>query len=139
MARKICKICDLDKPLVDFVLDKACSGGRKGHCRSCRNERKRNRYRTNPQFKQRELDKHKCSRYDITQNELTELRVVSDSLCMICGVDDSEYVNGLHLDHCHITGKVRGLLCSPCNVGLGQFKDSSDLLQLASIYLETHS
>ena len=41
-----------------------------------------------------------------------------------------------HIDHCHKTGKVRGILCSECNTGLGKFKDSIELLQKAIEYLK---
>jgi hypothetical protein len=41
----------------------------------------------------------------------------------------------LAIDHCHKTGKIRGLLCKNCNQGLGQFKDNIDLLLSAAKYL----
>lgn len=44
-----------------------------------------------------------------------------------------------HLDHCHITGKIRGFLCSNCNTGLGLFKDNINLLESAIKYLRTHN
>jgi hypothetical protein len=44
----------------------------------------------------------------------------------------------LHIDHCHITGKIRGLLCHLCNRGIGLFRERSDLLQAAIKYLESH-
>jgi len=45
-------------------------------------------------------------------------------------------VGGLVVDHCHVSGKVRGLLCSECNLGLGKFKDSLNKLRKAVSYLE---
>jgi hypothetical protein len=38
----------------------------------------------------------------------------------------------MHVDHCHITGKVRALVCRPCNTGMGMFKDDDVLLQAAA-------
>ncbi len=54
-----------------------------------------------------------------------------NSCCAICG----ERVKIMHLDHCHKTKKLRGVLCIHCNAGLGQFKDSPSLLLSAVYYL----
>lgn len=53
--------------------------------------------------------------------------------CAICGVSPDK----LYLDHCHTTGKIRGLLCSSCNTGLGMFKDHTGNLRSAADYLES--
>lgn len=58
--------------------------------------------------------------------------------CAICA---EELIAGkhTHTDHCHRTGKVRGMLCATCNVGLGHFKDDPARLRAAAHYLEAHS
>lgn len=61
--------------------------------------------------------------------------------CMICGksaksISMSNSTRVLGLDHCHKSGKIRGLLCGNCNVGLGHFKDNIWLLYNAIIYLQ---
>lgn len=43
-----------------------------------------------------------------------------------------------HIDHCHNTGKVRGVLCDLCNKGLGHFKDNQQFLENAIMYLRKH-
>ncbi len=60
--------------------------------------------------------------------------------CLIC--NDLPTASGhrskrLHIDHNHITGKFRGLLCSRCNVAVGFFRDNTELLKKATVYLET--
>jgi len=57
--------------------------------------------------------------------------------CAICShVFDIKYKKNIHVDHCHRTGKVRGLLCSLCNAGLGNFKDNQEFLRNAASYLD---
>lgn len=56
--------------------------------------------------------------------------------CGICQIEADLLKECLHIDHCHTTGKVRGLLCRSCNLGLGFFRDSPELMNNASLYLE---
>ena len=57
-----------------------------------------------------------------------------------CAICKGQNMDGkrLAVDHCHSTGKIRGLLCSNCNNGLGRFKDDHGLLEAALIYLKSH-
>lgn len=55
--------------------------------------------------------------------------------CAICKTEINSSVQTLVVDHCHSTGKVRGLLCSKCNSGLGFFDDSINTLKNAIMYL----
>lgn len=58
-------------------------------------------------------------------------------VCAICGNGAEDTQHGLlHVDHCHDKGHVRGLLCSPCNLALGLFRDNPALLRRAAEYLE---
>lgn len=62
--------------------------------------------------------------------------------CAICGKpfpQDGSATRSIHTDHCHDTGRVRGLLCKDCNNGLGNFKDNPDRLRDAASYLDKHS
>lgn len=63
--------------------------------------------------------------------------------CAICGEEETLVQKGkltrLSIDHCHSTGKVRGLLCSRCNHGIGEFRDSPDLLEKAIDYLKQNN
>lgn len=83
-------------------------------------------------------------RYGITELEYQEMLKKQKGCCAICGVDkpipSHNSKDGspqrLAIDHCHETGKVRGLLCFSCNRGIGYLKDSIELLESAIIYLK---
>lgn len=56
--------------------------------------------------------------------------------CMICGSRFNDLCRP-HIDHCHVTGVIRGKLCYRCNVGLGYFKENIDIMKSALRYMET--
>ena len=74
------------------------------------------------------------SEYKIGLTEYELLHFDQQGMCAICG-DRPIGQRPLAVDHCHKTGKVRGLLCHRCNHGLGHFKDSLSLLSSAKNYL----
>jgi hypothetical protein len=94
------------------------------------------------------IDAAKCLRcrmlrkYDINSLLYKRLLNKQKGLCAVCkskeqGRDHrSNKKIKLAVDHCHKTGKIRGLLCGNCNRGLGIFKDSREILQSAIIYLQ---
>lgn len=74
---------------------------------------------------------NRCYQRRITLDQFHAMNESQDFQCAICA-DDSEI---LHIDHCHATGKVRGLLCIRCNTVLGKFADDPSRFQSASEYL----
>lgn len=76
-------------------------------------------------------------RYGITEHQVVELFRHQRGVCAICGEppDTTRKRGGLHIDHDHTTGVVRGLVCESCNLGLGFFKDSPKRLVGAISYL----
>lgn len=71
-------------------------------------------------------------RYGIGFQEFSAMRKKQKNCCEICR---KKFDRTPHVDHSHATGKVRGLLCTVCNTGLGFFKDSKILLRSAANYL----
>jgi hypothetical protein len=77
---------------------------------------------------------------NVDMNEVTynQLRESQDFKCAICNTHESDFSRNQQLvvDHCHSTGRIRGLLCYRCNLGLGNFQDSLDMLLKAVEYLK---
>jgi hypothetical protein len=78
------------------------------------------------------------TKYGITLEEYKEKLLKQQHKCSICGIDEAEETSSLCVDHDHATGKVRDLLCSKCNVGLGMFKENIETLASAISYLNKH-
>ena len=79
--------------------------------------------------------KFKLKKFGITLQDYEDLLTFQASGCTICGKTITENGRLFAIDHDHKTGKVRGLLCSTCNVALGLMKDNPELLNKAIKYL----
>ena len=95
-----------------------------------------------PQWKCQSCE-HLKHEYGINTPQRDQMIVDQDSKCMICfngplTVNKGRHVRMHHavVDHCHETGKVRGILCQSCNVALGNFADDIEILQSAIDYLK---
>lgn len=71
--------------------------------------------------------------FGISLAEYEKMLAEQDGKCAICGQEDQWF--SLAVDHCHGTNRIRGLLCSQCNRGLGLFRDNPDYLDRAADYL----
>ena len=100
-----------------------------------RKARLRSYYKNHQQGKDRIYDRHARKTYGITIEDYRALELAQNGRCAICGGPPTGR-GRLHLDHDHVTGRVRGLLCSACNTGLGGLKDDPSLLHAAIDYLE---
>lgn len=74
--------------------------------------------------------------HGLTLEEFDIMLAAQDGRCAICGRDNpTGRFSQWHIDHCHRTGQIRGILCDSCNRGLGMFKDNVEFLQTAIAYL----
>jgi hypothetical protein len=94
-------------------------------------ERQRAAYAENPEkYKLRRIQ----SVYGMSALQFQALWAKQEGLCAIC-IGALQPGKKCHIDHCHKTGAVRGLLCSNCNTGLGHFRDDASRLLSALDYL----
>lgn len=89
--------------------------------------------RDNPQKKLSQ----RLKQYGLTVDSYERMRNGQSGMCAICLTPPRR--GRLYVDHCHKSGRVRGLLCSDCNLGLGKFNDDADRVLRASKYLEAHA
>ena len=86
----------------------------------------------NPErYKQYQRDYHLLSSYGLTFEEYQQMLQEREDKCDIC----KQVMSKPHVDHCHKTGEIRGLLCAECNHGLGKFGDDTERLLSAVAYL----
>ena len=112
---KRCDTCKEHQPYTEFYNNRYKHDGYASTCKTCskgNSDRKRLHY--------------------------TRLLAEQKGVCKICGITAEENGKDFAVDHCHTTGKVRGLLCNNCNSGVGYFLDSIDTMNKAIEYLKTH-
>ena len=116
---RVCKTCKVTQPLDCFPVYTNSTGqsGRRHKCKTCRNAYN--------------YERKMVTFYGITKEKYDAMYAECAGTCMTCGADDE-----LVIDHCHTTGKVRGLLCHSCNVALGHAKDSATILRNMLTYIE---
>jgi len=143
---KYCKDCKQFKSLDCFTANRQKKDGLNIYCRMCCNKRSihwknGNKSKTAAYKKRyRELNPTEArdytlrSRYGITLDEFNAMFEKQGKRCAVCRSDKSDSKNFV-VDHCHTTGKIRGVLCSYCNRALGMMKDDPELLSKAIIYL----
>jgi hypothetical protein len=137
LTERQCTSCGKTLAINEFPM--ARSRGRHGHSRksSCKSCSKIAQYRCRA-----------LKTYGITADQYDVMLKRQEGRCAICGTDKPrgpiENPNRLRswdffsIDHCHATGKIRGLLCGRCNLSIGLFEDRADLLHAASDYINRH-
>lgn len=144
---KKCGTCGEVKPTTDFYKKKSkgCPHGLRSACIPCTIATTSAYARANPELRkqvyarsaaknptyQREYWLRK--KYGLSMEDWQAMLDSQNGVCAICSLEDKN--GNLHVDHCHATGVIRGLLCGPCNKALGLFRDRTDNLDNAITYL----
>lgn len=155
MIEKMCIGCGITKPLNQYSPTSNSSWT--SRCKQCRclqakqwrvnNPDKAKAIAERAKPKQREYyesgrgkyqsRKGLLTRYGLTLEQYNAMVEAQGGVCAICGKpEDREKTYNLSVDHCHVTGRIRGLLCAKCNSALGHMEDNITYLQNAISYLK---
>lgn len=137
MNKKTCRVCKQEKELSFFHKHKSRSLGVSGTCKKCAMKNSRQHYKNNRSHAQ---STKLFKKYGITLADFNLLLAAQNGVCKLCKKEEKNPrkfgIQLLAVDHCHKTNKIRGLLCSLCNRGLGFFGDDPHILRAAASYLE---
>jgi Recombination endonuclease VII len=155
---KQCSRCKETKPLSEFNKDKRRKDCLTYHCKKCVSYYGKTRNGVVDRkhinelgqiWKKKNPDKVRAQwvkqMFGLSYTEYLSLYEKQHASCAICKTplllygskDDTDKI--ANVDHCHTTGKVRGLLCRKCNTALGLFNDNITAIKMAAEYLETNN
>lgn len=141
---KKCSECIINLDKLEFKICRKCGfKGEKNKFSKKENICKQCISSSNKEYRKANTDKYRSQiyfkKFGITLEEYEKILSEQDGVCKICKNGETMIMNGqviaLAVDHCHKTGKVRGLLCQQCNSGIGCFKDNIEIMTYAIKYL----
>ena len=143
LENKKCSKCKKVKGVSNFYASSTQPSGLQSNCKDCNRIEAREAYRHGDKNKQKISSRRTMlkSKYGISLEQYNEMLQTQNEVCAICGLPETVIsnkkggVDSLRVDHCHSTGQIRGLLCSKCNFGVGNFNDSLYLLSSALNYI----
>lgn len=133
---KRCSKCKVEKSLEDFYKNKKMKDGYSYICKNCtkqENKKACEKYRSSSNGVKIQRKRWLKFKYNITPEDYANMLEKQNGLCAICELEMSE--KEVCIDHCHKTGKIRGLLHRSCNAALGLFKENISILNSAIKYL----
>ena len=145
---KVCKKCGVEKSHDEFYKEKRVKDGLQARCIQCCKADAKAVFEANPEpYRERAREAYDYAErrarmlkreYGMEPDDYTDLFDKQNGCCAICSAKESGHNVTEHLlvDHDHSTNKVRGLLCSSCNLMLGKAQDSIDILSHAITYLK---
>ena len=134
---RVCNICGINKPITEYYEHRggrSSPGYRIKTCKKCHATKSKAWVTANPektkQYRRRAKLKDK---YGISIEMYDSMFEQQKGVCALCNKPHKR--RPLNVDHCHQTGKIRGLLCDKCNMGIGLFDDNPALLEKVKDYL----
>lgn len=135
---KVCSKCREIKPLTEFHKDNGIKDGHSSWCKKCTREN-RIKYQKTPRGKFTARKAQLKSKFNMTPADYDKIYMDQLGLCAICGTHQSDLKKSLAVDHNHETGKIRGLLCNRCNIGIMNLKEDAENCLNAYSYLRERS
>ena len=144
---KACTKCGEVKDLSHFHNDRRKPDGKVSTCKPCKAARDKIHFskeevkarRNTKEARLKQRNWHLLKQYGITHSEYERMLAEQGGTCSCCPATPDQETNGVFkVDHCHTTGKVRGLLCNKCNVTLGNVNDDPLLLERLASYVRIH-
>lgn len=140
---KRCRKCEQVKPLADFyATTRPYAQGRSSWCKRCTLDYKRDFAQLPEQVVARKARRRSrtVAGYGLTLDDFDTLLAAQGGLCAVCRQDPrTGRWREPHVDHDHSTGKVRGILCHPCNTALGLAGEDPARLRALAAYLDAHT
>lgn len=152
-----CYNCKSIKNISFFRKDKRIQNGYSNQCKDCANKYRYNYSKTDKSIKQRreyfQKNKEKLKnkkdplkeklwmlkhRYNLTKEQYINLLETQNFSCAICFTEENKLPKKLFIDHCHKTGKIRGLLCHNCNSSLGLLKENIVIINSLLNYIKSY-
>ena len=140
---KQCPTCQKTLPFAEFCSNKQRWDNLSYDCRTCTSHRSKGnhqRLKQDPlkynEYLEKERNRHLKRNFGITSKDYDQMLTSQSGGCAICGTTTCASGKSLAVDHCHRTGKVRGLLCRDCNQTLGKFNDDRNRFLKAIEYLD---
>lgn len=131
-----CVVCSKRKLDSQFYKDKSKMIGLSSSCKHCTDGRARSFMAKHPHLRKIYNNRGNFRQYNLTTEKYYEMLTSQGGGCSVCGGNNGK--RRLSVDHDHSTGKVRALLCHPCNAGIGFFKENVSVMRLAILYIEKH-
>ena len=133
----LCKRCNEYLPKDYFGSDKSRISGKSIYCKACRARLAKVQRKLKPKEKSQYS---RLRRYGISKERYQEMMEEQEGSCAICKTKEPSSIHQeLYIDHDHLTGIVRGLLCRNCNLMLGFAKDNVSVLKGCIEYLKKYS
>jgi len=137
---KVCASCEIKKSVDKFKFRKDSSDGYRSHCSECLSKTASNKWKEDKKFQQRGKERSRKyslkTKYGLTLEEFNGMCKAVNYSCEICGTHINELSHDtLYVDHCHTTGKIRGLLCNTCNSGISMLQDDETIMLKAIDYI----